>query len=52
MSMSRTEGEFQKQFKELLEDIYIKGQETEFLLIEEVMNEIQTKLIQLLDTTN
>jgi len=47
-----SEGEFQKQFKELLEDIYMKGQETEFLQIEDIMDEIQTKLITLLGTTN
>ncbi|MBS4197570.1 hypothetical protein [Lederbergia citri] len=50
--MSMREGDFQQQFKELLEDIYVKGQETEFLLMEDVMNEIQTKLIMLLETTN
>jgi len=47
-----SEGKFQKQFKELLEDIYMKGQETEFLQIEDIMDEIQTKLITLLGTTN
>ncbi|MBW8348402.1 hypothetical protein K0H71_02945 [Bacillus sp. IITD106] len=50
--MSMNEGEFQQQFKELLAEIYVKGQETECLLMEDVMNEIQTKLMILLETTN
>ncbi|MCJ8009124.1 hypothetical protein ACFFF5_09270 [Lederbergia wuyishanensis] len=50
--MSLCEGEFQKQFRELLEDIYTKGQETESLLFEDVMDEIETKLIMLLEIAN
>jgi len=50
--MSLNEGEFQKQFKELLTDIYMKGQETEFILLEDMMNEIQTKLATLLEIIN
>lgn len=52
IEMSMNEGEFQQQFKELLAEIYVKGQETECLLMEDVMNEIQTKLMILLETTN
>ncbi|MCR2822033.1 hypothetical protein [Lederbergia panacisoli] len=50
--MSLNEGEFQKQFKKLLEDIYMKGQETDYIQLEDVMNEIQMKLITLLEITN
>ncbi len=42
----------QQQFKELLEDIYIKGQESEFVQTKEIVRDIQIKLMALLETPN
>ncbi len=42
----------QQQFKELLEDIYIKGQESEFVKTKEIVRDIQNKLMALFETTN
>jgi hypothetical protein len=42
----------QQQFKELLEDIYIKGLESEFVQTKEIVRDIQIKLMALLETSN
>ncbi|MBS4205812.1 hypothetical protein [Lederbergia citrea] len=50
--MSISEKLSDQQFKELLEDIYMKGQESEFIQAEDILKDIENKLMTLLAMSN
>ncbi|MBS4179150.1 hypothetical protein [Lederbergia citrea] len=50
--MSISEKLSEQQFKELLEEIYIKGYESDYVQAEDIIEDIENKLVTILSISN